>query len=456
MLKFITFFCAYASLFSCHVVGQVAEPPAAKDKVIVGLDDKFKVSGESLLLNKAVTGACNELAKGLRDLLGEKEVSKVFYPIRIEVYSKGNAKKQNIFRTLVTPLEIGGFHINLIVDVRERIDRSDLEAGIMQAIVMERTMRTDPALDAESVVRVPRWVSDGLLGAIRWREGSRERGMYEVLLRKPELFPLEKLFATQAKDIRSMGRTMYALYEASATAMVMSLYRQPSGKESLVKMLSEVAVFQGEPSELLRKYFPALNVGNKGLDKMWNLQLAEMSAPRLAEMQTIIVTEKRLQETLFFTLMSEDRRQIRIPIENYQQLFELEKKDQVNALNLLRQELIQVGFRAYADYQPLLIEYGFILTSIAKNELDDISNRLAKLAHERSVMLKTAERTRDVLDWYSLSNARELKGDFTGYQRLLEQMKREKKAEEQNPISTYLKRIEALMSRSQPRAQVVK
>ena len=273
---------------------------AIKDKLSTGVNKQFKVKSDSLRLSKSVTGLCDELAKGVNTLLGEKRLESGFYPIHVELISKGDFKKINAFGTAVRQIQGAGFIVDLKVDIREQINKSDLEAGIMQAIVIERTMRTDPALDEESVISVPRWISDGLLGALRWKEGERERGMYEVLLRKPELFPLEKLFTTRPKDIREMGKTMYAMYEASTTAMVMSLYRQPEGKERLAKMLSEVAVFGGETPELLRKHFPAMNVGKVGLDKVWNLQLAEMSVARMIDTETILTTEKKLNEIFVF------------------------------------------------------------------------------------------------------------------------------------------------------------
>ena len=136
---------------------------------------------------------------------------------------------------------------------------------------------------------------------------------------------------------------------------------------------------------------------------------------------------------MYFRILDADRRERQIPIADFKTLMKEEQIDRVRSITRLQQELIQVGFRAYPDYQPLLAEYGFVLASIVKNELEGVSGRLEKLAKERKVMVETAERTRDVLDWYSLSTARELRGDFTGYQRLLNQLKREKKGGREKP-----------------------
>ncbi|MFT5905975.1 MAG: hypothetical protein ACI9E1_001580 [Cryomorphaceae bacterium] len=418
-----------------------------KGKTSSGVNKQFRVRGDSLHLNKSVSSLCDELSSGVYTLLGEKRPERGFYPIHVLLYSKGNAKRQNIFKTTVTPIEGAGFKINLVVDIREQIDRSDLEAGVMQAIVTERTLRTDPVLNAESVVEVPRWVSDGLLGALKWKEGARNRGMFEVLTRKPDLFPVGKLLTTKQQDIQAMGETVRALYKASATAMVMSLARQKDGNVGLSKMLSEVAVFEGEPEELMRKHFPAMNVGKRGLQKLWNLQLAEMSVPRLIDTETLIKTEDKLRELLFLRFLGKDRVERRVAIKDFDVLAGMGQKERVRTTMMLRQELVQLSFRAYPDYQPILAEYGFILTSLARNEMGEVAVRLQKLAEERQIMYLKGQRARDVLDWYQLSQARDLKGDFTGYQRLLERMKRESETGEENGISSYVNQMQQLMTR---------
>lgn len=424
-----------------------AKLPAKEAQASSGVNKQFKVRGDSLHLNKSVSALCDEMAKGVYDLLGEKRPESGFYPINVLLYSKGKAKRQNLFKTMVTPVEGAGFKIELIVDIRESIDRSDLEAGVMQAIVMERTLRTDPVLNAESVVEVPRWVSDGLLGTLRWKEGARNRGMFEVLTRQPNLFPVGRLFTTKQADITAMGETVRALYEASSTAMVMSLHRQKEGKAGLSRLLSEVAVFEGEPEELLRKNFPAMNVGKRGLQKVWNLQLAEMSVPRMIDTRTLMETEDELKKVLFFSLIGKDRLERRVAMEDFDVLAGMDLRKRVQITMALRQKLVQVSYRAYPDYQPILAEYGFILTSLARGETEGVALRLERLAAERKIMYQKGERARDILDWYRVSEARNLKGDFTGYQRLLEKMKREKKTDEGNGVSSYVNNVQKLMAR---------
>ena len=427
------------------IVGDKAKVKAQKS---VSLNRQFIVKGESLSLNKSVSSLCDELAIGVQKLLGEKQRNEGSYSINVTLYSKGDAPKKNLFKNTVAQLEGGGYRIDLLVDIREQIDKSVLESGVMQAIIIERALQSNPDLNGDGArIEVPRWVSDGLLGAIKWKEGNRNRGMYEVLNRKPELFLVERLFITTQAEIEGMGETLGALYRASATAMMMSIIRQSENGDGLKNMLGEVAIFEGEMTELLRKNIPSMNIGTKGLIKLWNLQLAEMAAPRISDTRTIIKTEEDLQDILFFSLIGEDRLERRVAIEDFDVLLTMEQKERTNTVLFLNQKLVQLGYRAHPDYHPILVEYGLILTEISRREVEGISLKLRNLAAARVQLLERGKRARDVLDWYRISQSRGLSGDFSGYQKLLEQMKREETIEQRNAVSDYVNKMEGLMTR---------
>jgi len=446
-------------LFNGEVMAQSPLPQSPKlvplvenrsritDTTSVSIDKQFIVKGESLKLNKSVSALCSDLGKGLQKLLEEKKPNPGFHPINVTLYSKGNAPKRNLYKNTVAQLDGGGYRIDLLVDIREQIDRSVLEAGIMQALVIERTLQKYPELDDGAQLEVPRWVSDGLLGAIRWKEGDRNRGMFEVLNRKPELFLVERLFKTTQADIETMGETLRALYQASSTAMMMSIIRQSEGGDGVKNMLGEVAVFQGEMPELLRKNISSMNVGTKGLIKLWNLQLAEMAAPRIKDTRTLIKTEEKLQSILFFSLIGDDRIERRVAVEDFDVLLALDQKERVGITIALNQKIVQLAYRAHPDFHPILVEYGLILTEIARKEVEGIPIKLKNLARARAELLARGKRARDVLDWYRISHSRGLEGDFSGYQKLLEQMKREEKTEQQNDVSDYVNKMERLMTR---------
>lgn len=425
-----------------HVAPLIVAPNSSR-----GATGHITVFGDDIRRNKAVSSVGDDLVRKLAKFLKEAEPKQSVYPIYLNLYSKGNAKKGVKFSTSVLPVEGKGYRIDLNVDIREGIDRSILEQGIMQALVLERTMRTKPDVNKETQVNVPRWLSDGLIGAVQWKEAPTNKAVYNLLTLRPELYPVTELLATDEKKIAELGRTKIDIYHASATALVLSLQRQADGAESLAKLLSKVAVFEGEPEELFRKYFPTMNVGSRGLQKLWNLQLADMSASRMLDTMTIRETEERLAKMLFFTLRGRAGIAKMIPLENYDVLVGLVDSERIGVINGLRQNLRQLSFRCYPDYQPLIAEYSFLLTDVAKGDFKTVNVRIQNLAVERAILLEAGKRVRNVLDWYQISESKGLKGDFSGYARVIEQIELEKQRNMDPIIGPYVNQVNELMKR---------
>ncbi len=422
----------------------VAREPISKS---VGATRHFTVWGTDIRRNKAVASLSDDLVRKVYKFVGEAVPKVGFHPIHLHLYSKGDAKKGRVFSSSVVPLVGGGYNIKLVIDIRTRISKQVVEQAIMQAIVLERTMRADPAVNKDTRVVVPRWVSDGLLGAVKWQGGYQPRGMFVLLRDKPELYSVKQLFSTNEESIGKLSDSKADIYMASATAMVLSLQRQKNGKEAFSRLLSEVAVFEGEPEELLRKNFTAMNVGARGLQKLWSLQLADMSVPKLTETRGIIETEKELKRVLYFILKTEAGVVKSVPIKDYDVLVGVSDKDRIKATTILRQKLVYISSRAYPDYQPIIAEYGFIMTSLAKGDYDGINIRLKNLQDEREQMVKAGNRTKNYIDWYQINAANDLKGDFKGYLKLIEQMKMERKRDADSVISPYVDEMEKLMQK---------
>jgi len=408
---------------------------------------QITVYGDDVRLNKAVLTVVMDIVRGLYHFMGEKPPRNGYYPINIVLYSKGKAKKGRGYAASVIQVEGKGYKIRLVVDARERIDKKILQQGIMEALVLELTMRTNPKITEQTVIKVPAWIRDGLLGAVEWVSGVQDRSLFVVLKKQPDLFPVEKLFATSDKDYREMGKTRKALFRSSATAMVMSLQRQPEGKASLRKMLSEVAVFEGEMGEILRKNFPTMNVGKRGLQKLWNLQLAEMSVPRLSDVLSITETESRLSKLLSYHFQDADGGEHSVKLEDFDVLLSLDMAERARICNRIVRDISQLSYRSYPDYRPLLASYSKVVLQLGQGKSEGVSQALKQLAAARKLNTKNAIRVRDVLDWYQISRTKELRGDFSSYGDLIKRMEREKVESRDRVISPYMDAMEKLMQR---------
>ncbi len=425
-----------------HVAPIIRAPNSSR-----GSTGHVTVFGDDIRGNRAVSSIGDDLVRKLARFLKEQEPKESVYPIHLTLYSKGNAKKGVKFSTSVLPIEGKGYRIDIIVDIREGFDKSITEQAIMQALVLERTMRTKPKINRQTIVKVPRWLSDGLVGALHWKDAPSNKAVYNLLTQRPELYPVKELFTTDQKKFEQLGVTKTEIYHASATALVLSLQRQAGGAGSLTKLLSEVSVFEGETEEILRRNFPTMNVGSRGLQKLWNLQLADMSASRMLDTLTIRETEQRLAKSLFFTLRGNAGIAKMIPLKNFDVLVGLVDSERIQVINGLRQKLRQLSYRCYPDYQPLIAEYSFTLTDITKGNFEKVNLRLKNLEEERARLLEAGKRVRNVLDWYLISEAKGLKGDFSGYARVIGQIELEKKRNADPVIAPYVNQINDLMKR---------
>lgn len=224
----------------------------------------------------------------------------------------------------------------------------------------------------------------------------------------------------------------------------MSMLQQNGGKESMRKMLSEVALFEGESAELLRKYFPGMNTGAKGLQKVWNLQVADMAAPKLSETLDIKETEKRLSEVLFFSQFDVNGVGRQVPLTEFGVLKDLDLQQRINSLAATRADLVQLSYRSFPSYRPFLMEYSLLTADLIKGKDEGMADRLANMEEQRILMLTSYERTRDYLDWYQISQAHEVKGDFSGYMRLKERLAMEREERKDPVIDTYLDQVQGV------------
>jgi hypothetical protein len=77
---------------------------------------------------------------------------------------------------------------------------------------------------------------------------------------------------------------------------------------------------------------------------------------------------------------------------------------------------------------------------------EELEARLAELDRGRAYMVETGERTRDLLDWYRITSATEVSGEFEDYTRLMEELEKDVNPSP-GPISRYLDDLQKLYER---------
>lgn len=429
-------------LSSAHVA-MAQETEDSKARVVpeeksISFNRQLVVEGRNDQIRKSISDIVNSTAYDLYKLLGVKPNHENSRQINIRMFEAGNGEGTNKVRPYVIPLAGGSFRIELLVDTRKGVDREVLQRGLIEVLVYELSLRGTNEIDEEREISVPPWLTYGLLEAMKWQANESDRNVYEVLKEKPDLYSISDVFKTDGRQVRQFDNARESFFKASSCAFVMSLLRQQDGGRGIVGMMREIALYDGEIEDLLRKHFAGLNTGSMGLQKMWSLQVADMASPRMLDVFSIEETDKRLELALFLTLTGEDKVANRLPVTEFEQIKDKSPETRLNAVSASRTELVQLSYRCFPSYRPILYAYIKVLEDISLQKFEDIEIRLVNLQEERRLIKLAGERTRDYLDWYQLTQAQEVKGDFSGYMKLKERLSVEREQRKDPVMDKYL------------------
>jgi hypothetical protein len=223
------------------------------------------------------------------------------------------------------------------------------------------------------------------------------------------------------------------------------LLRQPGGKSAMLAYLTDFATFKGEYENLLRQHFAGMNKSSSSLGKWVNLELLELATARVTQVHSILETESRLDSILKLYYRDADGAAVSVGIDAYQAILELGQKDRLEAVAAARAELERLSYRCFPTYRPMLAEYELILREFARGSANNIDTRLARLMDVRMRMQAAAIRSRDYLDWYYITQSRDLTGDFGKYRALNEALKQEQLRHRTNDaVSNYLDEIQRI------------
>lgn len=408
---------------------------------------KIVVRGERVKLRMAIASIANTMAKELNSLLEAKESYAGDRNIYIEMLEPKGGRSGIQVMPDVKPLGDVDLIIRLLVKANTRLDRDVLGHGIIDVLLYRRGLEGVQTLNGSPQVQVPIWLSYGIIETMAWKKDNSKRRVYELLLSNPELFPLDKVLSASGRDVRGFDATNEIFFRAASGALVMSMLRQDGGIASMRAFLSEVVLFDGEMEILLRKHFPPLSIGANAMQKVWSLQVAEMAAPKLVENLSIAASDQRLTKMLVLNISDENGDSRLVPFENFKLLDGMKVAEKVQATEAMRQGVIHLSNSCHPIYRPILLEYTMLASEMCQGELKNISERLPLLAGERQNMVIADERCRDYLDWYQITRAYKVTGDFSGYMRLKERLAMEREKRKDEVIDPYLDRVQALMRR---------
>ena len=409
------------------------------------IDGRLTILGGGSSLRVAMIQDADDLISDLDRLVGE--VPGKPYPIYLEIFPFEKGKSSQISLEFLKPE--GGAPYRLQIYLRlgrgSSFEQKQFERVILQMLVMERSLRSLPEGESVERVEVRPWLLDGLAEAIQWKNGKGDRRMYSSLMESGGWIEVEDLVDRAA--IAGLDVLSRELFRASSGALVMALLAQNQGAKSLADFLGKVAVFEGEQMILLRTHFPQANLGPKGLERWWMLQVAALSEKKLSEAMTIPETDERLSGILELHLKNENEEAFRVSLGSWRQVAGLQSQEErIESIRPANDLLAHLSFRCFPTFRPVIAGYLKILSDVADGKTEEVEEMIRNLEEFRTAEVERHQKLVDLMDWYHLSSVRKESGEFEDY---LKMQKNLRKGNEfgKDPLHQYLDKVQKVFEK---------
>lgn len=410
------------------------------------IDGRLTILGGGSSLRVAMIQDADDLIADLDRLVGE--VPGKPYPIYLELFPFEKGKLSQISLEFLKPEGGGPYRLQIYLRLGRgnSFEQKKFERVILQMLVMERSLRLLPEGESAERVEVRPWLLDGLAEAIQWKNGKGDRRMYSSLMESGGWIEVEDLVDRAA--IAGLDVLSRELFRASSGALVMALLAQNQGAKSLAEFLGKVAVFEGEQMILLRTHFPQANLGSKGLERWWMLQVAALSEKKLSEAMTIPETDERLSGILELHLKNENEEALRVNLESWRQVAGLESQEgRIESIRPANDLLAHLSFRCFPTFRPVIAGYLKILSDVADGKTEEVEEMIRNLEEFRAAEVERHRKLVDLMDWYHLSSVQKESGEFEDY---LKMQRNLRKGNEfgKDPLHQYLDKVQKVFGKS--------
>lgn len=418
-----------------------AEVPPDEDKHVVSQSRMFSVSGGDALRMGAIATKADEIRGAVCRLMGVDTSWKYAVSIRLIGKSTDPAEPHPIR----TRIRIIGQEPNFQIRIYPGggIDVARLTNAIITMTLFERALSNQRIDALPDSVNVPNWLITGVQQAVLWRSGKGDRRLYRSLFERGEMLSPEDIIATERPD--KLDAASRQVYEVSCGVLILALVNREGGQAQLRELITESAMAEGSPKEIITSHFLELGVDEGMLHKWWVLELASLSEAPATEMLTPTESEKQLNEAL--TILWYDPETLAphpVDIANVYALVEV--PDWQTKIRPCVERLMELNLRCFPGYRAIILEYCRALNELMNGATpDQVQEILLPLRELREAYITTSLRARDYLDWYEITHLGEKshKEGFTAYLETMQMLRREKPGPETH-ISRYLQDIEEL------------
>lgn len=433
--------------------GGNVEAPAAEVRAL-SRSGMFRVSGGEQAQRSSVALLLEQSKDDFETLLRDRDVDVEKQAAKKSAFLEPGGSGSESFKVQVNveiidnperpPVEYSvgyteeAFALGIRIRMDRGIDHELLDRAALTVLLYERSLRNAKPGELKDALVIRPWLVEGLTEASKWREGTADRRIYEGVFRRGGGFSMDELFELPERNFDRLDSASRLAFRALSGALVMALLEQPQGRGAFRAFAGEAARFSGEMPVLLRKHFPDLNLSERSLAKWWALTLAKLVQPQLSEVLPIRETEQGLEDALQFHSRDADGNAVNRGIGDWETVADLEPYDRQEAVRPAEDGLTRMSYRCFPSYRPLITEYQQILRDIAGGGREGIAERLAELADQRKTMVERGVMARDYMDFFEISRARSLSGEFEDYMNLKKELELRPRPVRRDRITDYL------------------
>ena len=443
-----------------------------------GEDYQVRVTGgqprERVMFYSFINDYRNDFRWLLYRLNPEAPVERNVWSVPIEVTLWGDMSDVHKDDYLITKVQVRPdqrFIIKVEVKLHDAFRESAFRLKLLEALLIEQVIAPyalstgDFALQK---VEVPEWILHGFDQLISHRRGGSPSAFYRGFLTSGQMLKPDEIVAVKGVD--KLDAVDYAIFRASASAMVEALLDQPEGDAGMRSLLGDLGRPGAVPLDvLLRQHFPAVREMDEGLEKWWALEVASLGQQQGFEFLGREETERILDEAL--TLRFEgvpESAPVAKPVKKGLFDFGKAKEDDgarsvgtgpfVGTIDQYQNYLGRAGTkekltRAFENiqhlkrsgfplYRPVFTAYEAVITKLVKGEVSGLDAELASLAEMRSKIREALVRTEDYLNYFEATRAPRRSAAFDEYMKVRKMLDDTPAPRRNDRISQHLDALE--------------
>lgn len=389
-------------------------------------------------------------------------------PILIELWGDVT----DVYRDRDTRLEVklkpdNRFHIDLAVRIHDGFEEESFRLEMIRALVIEQMLMpaaTNPGAFSGEELKPPPWIVHGFDQLIEHRRAGRPSSFYDGALRSGQILDPDELFETESPE--NLDPLSYAIFRASAAAMIEALLDQPDGDVGIREILADAGMKPDvSVASLMRQHFPAFREMEQGMEKWWVLQVASLGQQQSFEFMDREETERWLTEALtvrfdgnelpelpgkkktgfFQKLMPKkespiDREPFAGSIDQYQEF--MARTNAEEKLGQCFSELQRLKQAGFPLYRPVFEGYELVIERLMQRRMKEIDAQLAALAEMRATIYDTLVRTEDYMNYYEATRAPQRSKAFDDYLKMRKELDSAPPPRRNDRISRYLDALE--------------